>query len=187
MKSYGKLSLFLIISLLLASCGYYNPYVARSDSKPITLHRSMWDNQTNELALETTFYHALSDWLRKTKLITLTDSKEEAEYVLTGEINTIDYPEISYASNRVASELRANLSVSYKIIETSTGKISWQQSETLDETLIKVSDQIQLQKNKNAALAIIADDLAEKIYLHIINSIMRPDRDTQAMESNNTK
>lgn len=164
----------LLLLILLAGCGYYNPYVARSDSKPITLHRSMWKNQTNELALETTFYHALSDWLRKSKLITMTESKEEAEFILTGEITRIDYNEISYGSKQAVKELRADLVSHYKITKSATGEIVWEKTTSRQEELFMDNDPIILQNNKNVALAQIADDVAEEIYLHIINSIMRP-------------
>ena len=141
----------------------------------------MWPNQTNELGLETTFYHALSDWLRKTKLITLTENKADAEYVLTGKIVSVDYPEISYSSNSVANELRANLTVTFSLVEQSTGKAVWQKNNyTLNETLSNVDSLTQLQANKKIALAEIADNLAEEIYLHIINSIMRPDRNIES-------
>lgn len=177
MNLFRKIVLLLISSQLLTACGYYNPYVASNSSKPITLHRSMWANKTNELGLETTFYRSLSDWLRKSKLITLTESEDESDYELKGKIVSVDYPEISYASNRVANELRANLTVSYTLTEKTTEKVVWEKTNyTLTETLTKVSNPSELQANKKAALAEISDNLAEEIYLYIINSIMRPDR-----------
>lgn len=164
----------LMLLLLIAGCGYYNPYVARSDSKPITLHRSMWKNSTTELALETTFYRALSDWLRKSTLITMTETRDEAEYILTGEITRIDYPEISYGSQQSVKELRADLTIHFLITNNKTGAIVWEKTETQQQELFMSSDPITLRNNKNVALAQIADDVAEEIYLHIINSIMRP-------------
>ena len=163
------------LTLALAACGYYNPYVARSNSKPITLHRSMWTNQTNELGLETTFYHALSDCLRKSKAITLTDSRETADYDLTGRITSVDYPEISYGGTRDANELRANIIIDFAVTDNATGKVVWRKSNYLiSETLSTSTDPSQLQANKKAALAAIADEVAEGIYLHFINSIMLP-------------
>lgn len=170
----------ILLAATIASCGYYNPYVVSSNSKPITLHRSMWANQTNELGLETTFYNSLSDWLRKTKLITLTEDQADAEFILTGKITSVDYPEISYSSNNVANELRANLTVTFSIKERATGKTVWEKSGyTLQETLSKVDSPTQLLANKKVALAEISDNLAEEIYLYIINSIMRPDRNIE--------
>ena len=55
----------LVLLILLAGCGYYNPYVARSDSKPITLHRSMWKNHTNDIRLEQPF----TGVIRKGKIV----------------------------------------------------------------------------------------------------------------------
>jgi hypothetical protein len=155
--------------------------VASSNAKPIALHRSMWANQTNELGLETTFYHALSDWLRKSKLITLTEKKAEAEYVLTGKIVSIYYPELSYTTNNVANELRANLTVTFSLKDQASGKTIWEKTNyTRTETLAAVADTNQLRAYKKVALAQIADDIAEEIYLHLINSIMRPDRNMKS-------
>nr|MBF0222115.1 hypothetical protein [Desulfobulbaceae bacterium] len=177
-----------IVAITITSCGYYNPYVVSSNSKPITLHRSMWANQTNELGLETTFYNSLSDWLRKTKLITLTENVTDAEFILTGKINSVDYPEISYSSNNIANELRANLTVTFSIKEQATGKTVWEKSGyTLQETLSKVSDPTQLLASKKVALAEISDNLAEEIYLYIINSIMRPDGNMELEMQMNTE
>jgi hypothetical protein len=176
-----KQILILVVLALCASCGYYNPYVVSSNAKPITLHRSMWANQTNELGLETTFYHALSDWLRKSKLITLTEKEAEAEYVLTGKIVSIYYPELSYTTNNVANELRANLTVTFSLKDQASGKTIWEKTNyTRTETLAAVADTNQLRAYKKVALAQIADDIAEEIYLHLINSIMRPDRNMKS-------
>lgn len=176
----SKQILIILVLGLCVSCGYYNPYVASSNSKPITLHRSMWTNQTNELGLETTFYHALSDWLRKSKLITLTEDKNDAEYVLTGKIVSVYYPELSYTNHNVANELRANLTVTFSLTDQSTGKTVWEKTNyTRTETLAAVADPNQLRAYKKVALRQIADDLAEEIYLYLINSIMRPDRNNR--------
>ena len=161
----------------LAACGYYNPYVARMGNKTITLHSAMWENKTSELALESTFYRSLSAWLRKTPKIVLTDAADKAEYDLTGAIEAVDYPELSYGVNREASELRAKVRVSIKIVRTATGETVWEKknymgTETI-ESFLADPDPGVMQRNKDEALRTISDDVAEMIYLNIINKLMQ--------------
>ena len=134
-----------------AGCGYYNPYVAAKDSKAISVYVTMWTNQTNELGLETTFYHSLLDWLRKSELIKITDSASEADYLITGKITGVDYPEISYGSNHIANELRANLTSNSVIKENTTDKIIRNNTATSTETLLTDNNPMRLQSNKKAA------------------------------------
>lgn len=170
-KMFLLLTAFLII--ITAGCGYYNPYVLNSNADPISLHRSMWKNQTNELGLETVLYHSLSGWLRKTKLIRLKETPEEAQYQITGKITSVDYPEISYGGNNEATELRARLSANYSIVDKKSGAIVLETSKTYTETFYQNASPSVLQANKKEALAKIADDISEEIYLYIINRVMR--------------
>ncbi|MFW8600987.1 LPS assembly lipoprotein LptE [Desulfobacterota bacterium M19] len=166
--------------LFLAGCGYYNPYIADSDSRPITLSRPLWVNNTGEIGLESTMDESLSSWLRKSKLIHLVDNPARAQYELTGTLLDINYPEISYGNHLLANELRANLRVSFSIIDHNNKKnkkdkkVVWvQKNRTFTETLSMSDNPITLQANKKEALAKITNDIAEAIYLHIINHIMR--------------
>ncbi len=173
-----KINFIIILStLLISACGYYNPYVVNSNSEPISLYRSLWVNKTGEIGLENTMHQSLSNWLRKSSLIHLANKPDTADYILTGKIDSIDYPELSYGNNREASELRANLHVTFDITRRQSGKKVWQISKTFTETLDMSSSSSTLQANKKTALQKISEDVSELIYLHIINKIMRPNDD----------
>jgi len=165
----------LIVSLflLLSGCGYYNPYVAHGDH-PVSVHRSMWPNRTNEIGLENTLFQAQSDWLRKSPLINFADVKDQADYVLIGTIDRVTYPEISFGAYQQGIEGRAELMVSYSMIERKSGAITRQrQGVVWTQNFLMTQDPVQLQANKNAALRKIADDIGEEIYLHMINSMTK--------------
>lgn len=171
-RTTKTIAVFLL--LFLAGCGYYNPYVADSDSRPITLSRPLWVNNTGEIGLENTMDQSLSSWLRKSKLIHLVDNPAQAEYELTGTLLDINYPEISYGNHLLANELRANLRVRFTIIDHNNNEAVWAQKiRTFTETLNMSANPTTLQANKKEALAKITNDIAETIYLHIINHIMR--------------
>lgn len=167
--------LLVTIVLLLSGCGYYNPYVDHG-SRPISLHHSMWPNRTTELGLENTLFQAQSDWLRKSPLITLTDSSSMADYELTGSIDRFTYPEISFDKYREGTQGRAELTVSFAITDKKTGKIVWQRKDRVRKLTFHMSQNPnQLQANRRAALQEIADDFGEEIYLFLIGTLMRPE------------
>ncbi len=170
-----KIQIIIFCALLILSgCGYYNPYVSNSSSKPISLNRSLWANKTGEVGLENTMYQSLSNWLRKSSLIHLAGTPDTADYILTGSIDSVDYPELSYGSHQIANELRANLHVSFTLTERATGKKVWTVSKSFTETLNTSTNPTSLQANKKGAMLKISQDISEIIYLHIINKIMRP-------------
>ncbi len=158
----------------MSACGYYNPYVANNNNKPISLNHAIWANKTGVAGLENTMYQSLSNWLRKCRLIHLVDKPEKAEYLLTGTINSIDFPELSYGNHMQANELRANLHVTFDITDNVTNHKIWTVSQTFTETLNMSTDPTSLQANKRTALLKISEDVSEMIYLHIINKTMRP-------------
>jgi len=175
----GAGAVLLVLAAVLlgaAGCGYYNPYVVNDTGRAITLHRAMWENRTSELALESVFYRSLSSYLRKTPKIILKDSNEDAEFGLTGTIESVDYPELSYTTNREASELRAKVRITVTIVRNSTGEVVWEKknymgTETI-ESFAMSDDPGVLQRNKDEALRKISDDVAEMIYLTIIKKII---------------
>jgi hypothetical protein len=171
-KTIAKI-LIVTIALILSGCGYYNPYVVHGDH-PISLQRTMWSNRTTEIGLENTLFQAQADWLRKSPLINFADSKNEADYILTGSIDRVTYPEISFGAYREGIEGRAELTVSFSITDRKSGQVTWQQKGGVwPQTFLMTQDPVQLQANKNGALQEIADDIGEAIYLHLINTMTR--------------
>lgn len=163
-----------LIAVILAGCGYHNPYLA-SGTRPITISHNMWTNRTTELGLDNTLFQAQSDWLRKSPMITMIDSPAEAEYQLTGTVDRVSYPEISFGAYQEGTEGRADLTVSFTLKETKSGKVVWKgTSVTRQQSFFMSQDPITLQSNRKAALQEIADDFAEDIYLHLVTTIMRP-------------
>jgi len=170
-KIYQPL-LFTIV-LLLAGCGYHNPYMDQGN-RPISLYHSMWPNRTTEIGLENVLFQAQADWMRKSPLITITDSVDNADYELTGTIDQVSYPEVSFGAHREGIQGNTKLKVSFALKDRKTGKIVWQQTSTREAAFPMVQNPNQLQVNRKAALQAIADKYGEEIYLYLINTIMRP-------------
>lgn len=169
-----KVVMAAFVILLCSSCGYYNPYVADKSSEPIVLYRTMWTNRTGEMGLENVLFQAQSDWLRKSRLISLADSATAADYELSGVIERVNYPEVAFGPYQMATEGRIELSVSYTLNERKSGKSVWNRSATRTQTFIMSQDPMALKASRSAAFQEIADRFGEEIYLYMMNTIFRP-------------
>lgn len=169
-----KALLAVFVILMLSACGYYNPYVTGNDGKPVLLYRTMWLNRTGEMGLENIFFQAQSDWLRKSRLITLADSATGVDYELSGSLERVDYPEVAFGQYQMATQGRVELTVSYTLIDRKSGNPLWNRSATRTQTFLMSQDPMVNQANRKAAFQQIADLFGQEIYLYMINTIIRP-------------
>ncbi len=168
-----SLLIVILLTISMAGCGYYNPYVTREgESLPtINLYVDIWPNRTNELGLETKLYRRLITWFKKSTHIKATQDRQKSEYLLTGEIRSINVPSLSYGQFDQAVELNVTLTVHYAMQKEESGEILWEQTQSFQEAVSVTPDAVSTRDNKQKALAIINDDLAEIIYLRILNTI----------------
>lgn len=176
-KRHGALLVFaLLCSVILSSCGYYNPnMLPEEEAGPaIRLYVPLWTNPTSETRLAPDIHNSLQDWLIQSKRITLANNQDSADYVLSGKILAVHYPGRSYDVTDTAQALKAILTVEYTVTETATGRIVWQaKSYSLEETYSLGSSTSQTDSNKKAALAKMVEDLGEHIYIRIYRAITR--------------
>ena len=167
--------LLLAISwVVLTGCGYRNPYVqpnvATQSAKRVYL--SIWPNRTNELGLETAIYRNLVSWFQRSPKITITQNKEDADYLLSGEISSINVPALSYGRYDRAVEVNIVLTVSYRLTEKDSNTILLEKKDLTFSEAARVGDDASTTRsNKNKALAIINDDLAELVYLDTMSRL----------------
>ncbi len=171
MKTTGKSLITALFALLvLQGCGYHNPYVKNINSdKPATLiHMTVWTNQTNELGLESLIFQQTADWLQQSRHLRITRDKDQADYLLTGSILAVDYPATAFSVTDVATTLKAKVKTSYRLTDRATGNTIWQVNDTLRQTDYSAgADAVRSQTSKKGALATIANELGEQIYLRI--------------------
>lgn len=171
-------AVFLLVWLL-SGCGYSSPYAtqtkfAEETDGVMTLYLSMWKNQTNELGFQAMIYQDLIEWLKKSKMVRLTQDQQEAKYILEGTINSIRFEGLSYGSYDEAIEIRAITKLSYDLRERETDKILWQRTNYIRrDNFIVENDSVSTSDNKRMALAEISEDLAEEIYAKIFFTITR--------------
>ena len=167
----------LILFSLLTACGYYNPHtVADKSGQSYSVYAPQWKNQTNELGLEAVLNHAVHDWLSESRIVKLTSSASDADYLLHGIIQSINTPGLSYGTFDQATEVRAELKVLYTLKERKTGKTVFSKNSTEFEAFQIGTDAPHTRTNKESALNTIADRFGEAIHLNIFYALTKNKR-----------
>jgi len=183
-RSFQNRSLFLrilacmLLSLVMGGCGYYNPnMLAANEGPPIRLYIPIWPNPTAEVGLETRIQNALSDYFIQQKRFILTRNKKDADYVLSGSINSVTFPGRSYTSTDQATALKALLNVSFKMENPENGLVILQQSGMVLQETYSISESVtEDDENKDKALETMTGDLAEQVYIRTIIALRRYER-----------
>ena len=168
------LLLYITICLTLSGCGYHHPLAGGQDyqGSPKTLYIDIWPNRTNEIGLESTIFKSLSSWFRKTPHIKHTQDKEKADFVLQGEIVSINVPGLSYGQFETELEEKAILTVQYSMREAGKDKVTWDMTKEVFEEEYQIeNDAARTRNNRKQALAVIADDLSESIYFRMVRTL----------------
>ena len=162
----------LVVLLLLAGCGYHHPASRPAEVGAISIHAATWENRTNEIALEGFLLQKTADWLQQSRLFRLEVDPNRADYLLSGTIMSVNNPATAYNSGDRATTLKAWMKVSYHLTARATGKPLWEVNDTVRErSFLAGEDAVRNRSNKEEALAVIADELAEQIYLKLLTSL----------------
>ncbi|MEA3468191.1 MAG: LPS assembly lipoprotein LptE [Thermodesulfobacteriota bacterium] len=162
----------MILFFILASCGYYNPYVYSGPDR--ILYITTWPNRTNELLLDSKIHQSLVRWYQKSGSIKVVKQKEGAHLILAGEIISIDLPSLSYGAGYDATEVKVLLTVRYILKDIESGEVLLEVgNETWTEEYNVGASSSESSDNEKDALAIIIDDLSEKIYLKTLTILSK--------------
>jgi hypothetical protein len=171
---HSVLTAVLLSTLLLSGCGYHNPYMQPDGSAlpPKSVFLDIWPNQTTELGLETEIFRALVHWFKGAPSIQVTHNPAEADYLVNGEIQSIDLPALAFGQYDQAIEIRVILKISFLIREKMTGKILHEQKGLTFEEAARVgADATTSRDNKRQALDLITADIAERVYLDTLEAL----------------
>lgn len=163
---------FICLAAILGGCGYYFPHVYSGESK--VLYLPEWHNRTNELGLDAQIYQSLASWFRKSKAITVTKDKAEADLILAGEVVSIDLPSVSWTGDARTSEVKVTLVVRYILKDLQTDKIMWEvPAQTWTEEYGTQGTSAFVAEDEENATKRIIEDLSEKIYLGVLEKLRR--------------
>ena len=158
----------IFTAITLAGCGYYNPYVdsQEGDSAWKTLHITTWENQTNELGLESIYFRLFNAWFKNSSKINVIQDADQADLKLTGEIASIDLPGLFYDKFDEALEIKIKLTVRFALRDNKNDHILWRERNfIIYEPFIIDPDPGKTKSNRRRALLKIGNEIAELIYL----------------------
>jgi hypothetical protein len=164
------LFLLFFIAVVLCSCGYTNPYAQMNsqDAYANTLHITIWQNQTNELGLESEYFRLFNAWFKKSGRINVIFDEAQADLKLTGEIFSIDLPGLFYDKFDDALEIKINLTVHFTLYDNRNKTILWQEKQfTMSEPFLIDPSGDLTEFNKKRALLRIGDKISELIYVRV--------------------
>ena len=160
---FRPLFIFLAMSVLISACGYRNPYVYSGPDRII--YATTWKNRTNVLLLDSKIYQSLIKWYQKSGSLIVSKDKENADFILAGEIISIDLPSLTYGAANSTSEVNLRLRVRYIMKDLKSEKVLIEQpSEVWTEEYRVGLNSTATKDNENAALEIIIDELSQRIY-----------------------
>ncbi|MBU4262236.1 MAG: hypothetical protein KKC76_10260 [Proteobacteria bacterium] len=169
-------ALFLALMMSLSACGYSNPYVHSDDSEGVnkqgtlTIFVDMWQNKTSELGFQSEVKQSLVRWLKKSPHFSMARTPEQADYMLSGIIESVHLPGLSYGTFDRAVELRAEITYSVEVKNTKTGAIILKRKDAdWYESYSAGGSAADLEMNKREALREVADNIAENIYVNLFN------------------
>ena len=171
MKTTLRLSsLFLLTALVLTGCGYHNPYTYTGPEKSIYV--THWNNKTNALQLDSRIYQSLTHWFQKSSALKISKEKAGADFILAGEIISIELPSLSYGTGNSTAEVKVILTVRYILKEIKTDKVLLEvPGETWTEYARISSRATGTVDNEERALKTIINNLSEKIYIKSLGQL----------------
>ncbi len=175
-------SILLLLCLLLAGCGYTNPYAdldkenGDQNGSTISIYVDMWQNRTAELSYQTVLKQSLVRWLKKSPRFSIARDRSQADYILGGTVHSARYPGLSYGNYDMAIEVRAEIKVSFQLTDNKTGDPVLKSRKITRREAFRVGDNAaDAESNKRRALLTIADDIADNIYIQIFYKFSRKD------------
>ncbi len=173
-----KKSFFLFgLFLLLQGCGYSNPYMINGsadgkEANKASLYVVMWENRTGELGYQAEIHKKLIYWLNKSPNWHIVYDREQADYILSGIIQSADFPGLSYDRFENVRGLRAEINFDYDVRAQKTDEIILQRHDLTKRKTFSVSGSAATtEREKKAALNQIADDMADEIYTRLFHKL----------------
>jgi len=122
------LILSLLVICLLGGCGYrFSPAGEHIDKNIRKVFVDIFANRTSEANVESTFRNSFIDQFITGRRFTIVDSREAADAILKGSIESLTTSPLSYKSSNIAAEERITvtmeLSFEEKVSVLSSGRI----------------------------------------------------------------
>jgi hypothetical protein len=165
----------LLFSLALAvgvcGCGYH--FVGREGQAPGNIQSiavGVVQNKTTIVGIETIFTNALLDQFIRTERLSV-QPPGAADAVLSGAITNIWTGAVSHLTSETTLETQVSITISLALKRRGTGETLWENKAlSYYETYLETGVPLATSENRRAAIAAIAQRLAEKVYQQIFAS-----------------
>lgn len=166
------LIVIVLFSFLASGCGYHFSPAGEHINKSIqTVFVDNFSNKTSEVNIENYFRNSFIDQFRKGSRFKLVSSKDLADAVFKGSINSLVTPHLAYSETRLAKENRVTVSMEVVFEERETKEIIWANKNLSgsEDYIVDESSPNTTETNRKNAIKELADDTAEKAYRYIMS------------------
>ena len=163
------LPVFLLL-LGLTACGYHPPGQSGALSGGAkTVYIPLFVNRTTEPQLENHLTSMVSEVLARNGNLAQVESRDHAETVLEGVINSYRTRPLSYDKQDNISEYRSTMEVTASLRQVSDGRLLWQRKITWEADYPAANDKMLQEDLEQQAIDEISRRLAEELYYHLLD------------------
>lgn len=151
-------------ALLAVACGYRFQGEAKLPGGAQTVFVNMFENRTNEPALETTVTNAVVFEFTKRSRTAIVGDEAQADLAMRGVIRSVELRTVASRNREGAGERSVTLTLDVRLVDPG-GKEVWSAIGLSDsEAFVVGNDKILTDERQRATLGIVATRIAEKIY-----------------------
>lgn len=171
------LALMLTTVFLLSACDYRflpRPEAGKTGTGKFRLYVPQWTNRTNELGLESTLNDALCNWFTESGHFEIIQQRGAADYILSGEIISVDHPGASYGPFDQATSIKAVLKVSYTLTSAAGAVLLKEPLYVGENTYLLGSDAVRTLSLRKQTQTGMADEIGEEVYIRLLTVLTSP-------------
>ncbi len=166
----GRILIVALLALAAGGCGYRLPGESPFGPEVRTLYVELLENRTLEPFLENGVTDHLVSEIARGGVFTVTDRREEADAVLSGEITGYSSGAIAYDRLDAIVEYRSEMRASAQLRRSRDGKALWKGGASWTEEYLASDDKALQEDNETAAIGVIGERLAEELYRRMLES-----------------
>jgi len=164
-------SFLLFLLLILAGCGYRFPGGEESNIQHLrTFFVEGFENKTSEAYAATIVRSAFINRFVQEGRFRLVGSRDRADVICRGSVNSIRISPLSYKSSTLAAEERMTIGMAITFEERASGRVLWENRTVTGTGDYLVANMALTEKNRRDALLKLAGDSAERTYLMMMSN-----------------
>lgn len=158
------LLIIFLLSGFFSACGYRFTGTGNFPAGVGNIYVTILENRTSETGVENIFTDDLIYEFTKNDKDALAHSRDKADAILAGVIESLWIETISHKGTHTSRERRVKVSVSLNLTDPN-GRIIWyRKGISANEAYEVVADKLATEQNKRLAISALSKRLAERVY-----------------------